>query len=114
MSRPRWLVLLVLSVLFAAWWAAGGPLAPTSAQQRKPLGIPSSELIVVNSVPPGGGQQIVVVDPASRVMGTYAVDGRSGEISLKSVRNFSWDLYLEEFNAAQPAPREIKALLEQQ
>jgi hypothetical protein len=113
MSNPKWLVVLLLSGIVAAWMI--GPWRPAWSQQRRsPIGLPSSELIVVHSVTPAGGQQIVVVDPSARVMGSYAVDAQSGEIALKSVRNFSWDFYLEAFNAAQPAPQDIKALLEKE
>jgi hypothetical protein len=55
----------------------------------------------------------MVIDAKLRVMGVYQIDGTSGEIALKSVRNFSWDLQMTEFNAASPLPREIRSLLEQ-
>jgi hypothetical protein len=31
-------------------------------------------------------------------------------LSLKSVRNVAWDLMIEDFNSANPTPREIRAL----
>ncbi|HEY6564529.1 MAG TPA: hypothetical protein VIY86_08545 [Pirellulaceae bacterium] len=71
-----------------------------------------TELLVFPTAAPGGGQYFVVVDPASRAMCSYHVDGQKGGITLKSVRNISWDLYLEEFNGTAPSPRDIKALLE--
>lgn len=58
-------------------------------------------------------QQLTVIDPKSRVVGVYQVDGASGEISLKSVRNIHWDLQMSEFNAASPLPQEIRSLVEQ-
>lgn len=58
-------------------------------------------------------QQLTLIDARTRVMGVYHVDNTTGEIALKSVRNFNWDLQMSEFNAANPLPREIRSLLEQ-
>ena len=57
-------------------------------------------------------QPLVVLDPATRVMGIYHIDRATGQLSLKSVRNVHWDLQLEEFNSAVPTPREIRSLVE--
>jgi hypothetical protein len=55
---------------------------------------------------------VAIVDPEQRVMSVYEVDRDSGAISLRSVRNFTWDLRLEEFNSKPPSPREIRAMVE--
>jgi hypothetical protein len=57
-------------------------------------------------------QQLTVIDPHSRVMSVYHVELASGTITLKSVRNISWDLLLREFNGVNPLPGEIRALLD--
>ena len=57
-------------------------------------------------------QQLTVIDPRSRVMSVYHVELESGAITLKSVRNISWDLLLREFNAVNPLPGEIRALMD--
>jgi hypothetical protein len=44
-------------------------------------------------------------------MSVYHIDG-SGEISLRSVRAFHWDLMMDDFNGVSPSPREIRALVE--
>jgi hypothetical protein len=54
-------------------------------------------------------QQVTVIDPKTRVMGVYTIDQKSGEITLRSVRNITWDLQLIEFNATSPTPRELKS-----
>lgn len=54
-------------------------------------------------------QQMTIVDPKSRTMAVYHVSGSMGEIELKSVRKFEWDLQMEEFNAASPLPREVRS-----
>jgi hypothetical protein len=60
----------------------------------------------------GGSEQLVVVDPNQRVMAVYQVDGARGELALTSVRNFRWDLQMDEFNGTSPSPREIRAMLD--
>ncbi len=72
-----------------------------------------SELIT--SVSPAGEnrQLVTMIDPRTRVMAVYLIDGVSGEVSLKSVRAFQWDLQLAEFNGTSPLPREIRSLVEQ-
>jgi len=59
----------------------------------------------------GGRQHLVVVDGRQHVLCVYHVDGATGELCLKSVRNFHYDLQIEEYNSAAPSPREIRALL---
>jgi hypothetical protein len=44
-------------------------------------------------------------------MSAYHVDHKTGAIELKSVRDISADLLLEEFNTKSPLPREIWAIL---
>jgi hypothetical protein len=72
-----------------------------------------TDLITLSTALGDHRQQLTVIDPKLRVMGVYQIDGTTGEIALKSVRNFSWDLQMTEFNAASPLPREIRSLLEQ-
>ncbi len=69
--------------------------------------------LVALSVDSGKGyQQVTLVDSKRRVMSVYHIDFASGEIALKSVRNVSWDLQMEEFNGVSPSPREIRNLHE--
>jgi len=48
------------------------------------------------------------------VMAVYHVDRTSGALQLKSVRNLQWDLLIEDYNSGTPAPRDIRALKDQQ
>ena len=77
-------------------------------------GIPSgiSQQAGVVAVPAaGGGHFVVVVDTAQQVMGSYLVNAESGHITLRSVRNYHWDLQMEEFNGAEPRPSEVREML---
>lgn len=58
-------------------------------------------------------QLVTIIDPQTRVMAVYLVDGAGGNVALKCVRNFHWDLQLNEFNGSSPLPREIQSLIEQ-
>ncbi len=112
MKQRRLAVVLVLSLGCLVLWAGVPDLTRAWGQGPARDGVRRSEALLVLPIPLNtGGQQLVVVDADARVMGTYHVDG-AGEITLKSVRNFAWDLYLEDFNGKEPSPKDIKALLE--
>ena len=72
---------------------------------------PTGQLIALTSDIPGTHQQITVIDAKSRIMSVYHVANATGVISLKSVRNISADLMMDEFNTESPLPREIRAIL---
>jgi hypothetical protein len=60
---------------------------------------------------PGRKVQIAtIVDPESKHILTYRLDG--GTIKLLSVRNIQPDLLLDQFNAVDPTPSEIRKELE--
>lgn len=73
---------------------------------------PSAELMALSFDSGDGRQQVTVIDPRARVMAVYQVDRATGALALKSVRNVHWDLQIEDFNSANPTPREIRALSE--
>lgn len=59
------------------------------------------------------GQLLAVVDPQSRSLAVYQIDAATGTITLRCVRNVTWDLQMLEFNGKAPLPGEIRSLLEQ-
>ena len=91
------------------WW----DLRPSFAQRPVSLEPGNGDLVTVTVPAADHRQHVVVLDPKLRAMGVYQVDPVSGEVTLKSVRNFNWDLQMLEFNNKGPAPREIRALVEQ-
>jgi len=109
-------MLVALGVLVAGAVGAPDPVgSPGARSGRTSAGQdragPSSELMAL-SVDSEGRQQVTLIDPRSRVMAVYHVDRATGALSLKSVRNVHWDLLIEDFNSANPTPREIRALTE--
>ena len=110
------------AVLVAVCWAIsldlsayGQPPARPQAQPVLPSRLPvaaAGDLMAFSSETTTGPSQVMLIDAKTRVMCVYHVDRTTGEIELKSVRNFHWDLLLEEFNGVQPLPSEIRALME--
>ena len=72
------------------------------------------ELLALSHDAGDGRQQITLVDPRQRVMAVYMIDRATGALQLKSVRNVQWDLTIEDYNTGAPAPRDIRALRDQQ
>lgn len=68
----------------------------------------SSELMTHVSATDGQPLTVTIIDPRQRVMAVYHVDRGSGEITPKSVRNFTWDLQMIEFNSGSPQPQDIR------
>jgi hypothetical protein len=56
------------------------------------------------------GQNLVVtvIDTSQHAMAVYHVDRTTGEITLKSVRNFTWDLQMKDFNTGKPLPQDVR------
>lgn len=100
-----------LALLVVGWlWmnAFSQPFAgPTSAPQT---GNPASELQVLTTLLPTGVQQVLVVDTRLQSMAVYHVEPTQGKIQLRSVRNLRMDLAVEDFNAIEPLPREMRLL----
>lgn len=78
-----------------------------------PLATTGSELIVVPAAIGDRSQMLTVVDPRQRVISVYQIDLATGKISLKSVRNITWDLQISDMNTENPLPQQIRTLLEQ-
>ena len=55
-------------------------------------------------------QQIVVIDSRQQSMAVYHVSAASGKIELKSVRKIGLDMALEQFNAVEPLPSDMRLL----
>jgi hypothetical protein len=100
--------LALLAAGVVGWADAQGP---RSAVQER---VGSVDLLALSHDGGDGRQQITIVDPRQRVMAVYTIDRASGALQLKSVRNVQWDLMIEDYNSASPAPRDIRALKEQQ
>jgi hypothetical protein len=85
---------------------AGGPLLSSS-----PFG--ASGALITHVTPADGQAQLVtVIDPQLRVMAIYQVDHATGKITPTSIRNFTWDLQMIEYNSGNPLPQDIRSGLQ--
>ena len=101
--------ILVVAAIGVYPWGASAHAEPVSAWQ------PGLNGDLITSVAPAAEnrQLVTIIDPKTRVMAVYLIEGATGEVSFKSVRAFQWDLQLAEFNGTTPLPREIRTLVEQ-
>jgi hypothetical protein len=112
--RPQYFTAVLVGILTSAclaWVAARADAAPPVASG--PNQGKSEPALIVMSSPLAEGQQLTVIDPATRVVCIYHVSAKTGEISLKSIRNITWDLRMTQFNGVNPLPEEIRSLVEQ-
>src|SRR3990172_5444207 len=70
------------------------------------------ELIAHVTAADGQPQMVTLIDPRQRVMAIYHVDRATGQITPKSVRNFTCDLQMIEFNSGNPLPQDIRSGLQ--
>ncbi len=100
----------VLGLLLGAGWSAFGQ----SAAQPEPGSVAElleagQGLVAVELDGNETADALAVIDPVARRVAVYQVDRSSGAITLRSVRNVTWDLQLDEFNGTKPTPREIRS-----
>jgi len=91
-------------------WAASNPSGSVEGAVAR-LGGSDHGLIALSSPADTRFQQVTVIDTERRVMSVYHIDNQTGRIDLMSVRDFSWDLKMEQFNGSDPLPREIRAMV---
>ncbi len=100
---------VVVAALVGSWDAGREAFADRPTAVYAAAG---SELIAVPAES-ADGQMLTVIDTRQRVMSVYRIEGKTGKITLLSVRNIQWDLQLTEFNGEHPLPQEIRRLLDQ-
>lgn len=83
----------------------------TSGATATAQAVPGSALAAIVSALPDGKQQALLIDGERRVLSVYHIHATTGEVSLKAVRNFKYDLEMDEFGTSSPSPRDIKAML---
>lgn len=90
---------------------------PTGALANSPQGRQTAaehtpELVTLTTTLGDAQQQLTLIDTRQRVLAVYHIDA-AGEVALRCVRNFHWDLQMNEFNGVSPLPGEIRSLIEQ-
>jgi hypothetical protein len=83
------------------------------AAQRAGRPVPEATgLWISDTVVDDARRLLVVVDPATRHAAVYHLDAASGALLLKSTRDISWDLMVDDFNAQEPRPAALKRLIQ--
>ena len=93
-------------VIVVAGWASLWSQTSGAPSGNTPLS--PDRLEVVSSLLPNGVQQIVVVDSQNRSMAIYHIEPTQGKLILRSVRNLTWDLSMEQFNGQAPLPSDLR------
>jgi hypothetical protein len=96
-------------VVLATWLAFPGEI---SAQRTGRAGAECAGLWASDSPLPDGRRLLMVVDPATRHAAVYHVDADRGTLTLRSARDMSWDLMVEDFNAQEPKPSALRNLFQ--
>lgn len=99
-------VAIVLGVAAVAASQAPGARAPAV-----PAGGPAG-LWISDSPLEDGRRLLVVVDPTTRHAAVYHLDPASGSLALRSARDLTWDLSIDEFNAVEPRPGALRKMLQ--
>jgi hypothetical protein len=88
-----------------------GPNAGPDLRAAGPAGT-AGPLWVSETPLEDGRRLLVVVDATTRHAAVYHVDATTGSLTLRSTRDLSWDLRLDDFNAQEPKPAALRRLLE--
>jgi len=83
------------------------------AAQRPHTPAVADNLWISDSPLDDGRRLLIVVDPATRHAAVYHVDSQGGSLTLKSARDISSDLLLDEFNVQEPTPAALRKMLQQ-
>jgi len=86
--------------------------APEELQAQRPPPPATGPLWMSDSALDDGRRLLIVVDTISRHAAVYHVDPATGGLTLKSARDLSWDLTLDDFNAQDPKPAALRKMLE--
>lgn len=97
--------LVIAGVVALAVAAPAAPPGPASRPEAGSLWLSDSPL-------DAGRRMLIVVDSATKRAAVYHVDTATGTLTLKSARDLTWDLAIEDFNAQEPRPAALRAMLQ--
>lgn len=110
-KRTCWILVTVVALIFGFGWGQAD-VAPVHAELM-PTAMGSGGLITHFHEDNGANRtRVVVVDPLQRRMAVYHVEFDTGAIQLKSVRNLTVDLQVQEFNSGEPSPVDMGKMLQ--
>ncbi len=112
-QRCYWMLVAIATLVFCLLWGRVD-VAPVQAELVPGAGgFGTAGLIThFHEDASGGLTRVIVIDTVQRRMAVYHVPTDSGEIQLKSVRNLSVDLQVQEFNSGDPSPIDMQKTLQ--
>ncbi len=104
----------VIVGLALAWLCGSRGFAAQRATRPIPAGIngPGGQFWTMTTPLEDGRHMLLLLDQQSRCLAVYHVDPAAGTVQLKSTRDITWDLMIEEFNAQEPKPSALKKMAE--
>jgi len=107
----RWLPWAACSGIAAAVAMLVGSRELAAERAARPMADPGG--LWISETPLDDSRRLlIVVDPSSRHAAVYHVDAASGALVLRSTRDITWDLMVDDFNAQEPRPAALKRLLQ--
>jgi hypothetical protein len=102
---------LVGAVLVIANLATESSSEPAFGAQGPSAAVAAQDGAITTHLSGADGQPLTltVIDPREHWIGVYHIDRSTGEISLKSARNITWDAKLIDFNSGKPLPQDIRS-----
>lgn len=110
--RSSFVGAVMIAGLVIAATAGRSASEPVSGPLSDPSRVQNGELITHVTAADGQPQIVTLIDPRQRVMAVYHVDRTTGQITPKSIRNFTWDLQMIEFNSGDPLPQDVRSGLQ--
>ena len=113
-SMGFWVVLVGAVALLTGWPAGADPAHGVPGLSSGglssgglPSGLAQQGLISYVQTSESKPTSVILIDPAQQVMSVYHISREDGQIQLKSVRKFAWDLGMPDYNTSSPLPEEI-------
>jgi hypothetical protein len=118
--KHRNALILTVAVLAAMMFCVRSSISQTPGfathsnwSPTNPTSTANSRMLMQQGQNAVGANQVVLVDTEKQVMSVYWIAPDTGVIQLKSVRNISADLQLDEFNGSDPTPSKVRSILTQ-
>ncbi len=109
--RVYWILVAVAALVFSFGWGRID-VAPAQAELASAEVGSGGLMTHFYDDPSGGPTRVIVIDSRLKRMAVYHVPADSGEIQLKSVRNLSVDLQVQDYNSGDPSPIDMQKMLQ--
>ena len=110
-KSTTWMLVAIAALFFSFAW---GQIDVAPVQGQPVMGGLGAGGLITHFYddPNGGPTRVIVVDPLQKRMAVYHVPVDSGAIQLKSVRNLTIDLQVQDFNSGDPSPIDMEKMLQ--